>query len=141
MDSKPKEPSLSLVFCLDHQANPQRRGGSRWGPPDLSRTAEAAAGRAILDEQPLCVGTCRLCALILEESPGSRVLREEVLFAQSVCRCLRPAAPLDRVPSWLALRCPVLGGPRALCQIPSIRAPWGAPQSPAAKGSSSSPRA
>ena len=60
-----------------------------------------------------------------EDSPGSRVLGEKALFAQSVCRCLRPADPLDMVPCWLALIFPVLGGRRALCQIPSIRASWG----------------
>lgn len=73
---------------------------------DLSGTrAGAAAGRDTLPERPLSLAGSVLW-LPSEASPGSRVLGEKALFAQSVCRCPRPAHPLDTVPSWLALTFP-----------------------------------
>ena len=91
---------------------------------DLSRTrAGADAGRNTLPERPLSLAGSVLW-LPSEASPGSRVLGEKALFAQNVCCCLRPARPLDTVPSWLALTFPLLGGRRALCHRPSIRVSW-----------------
>lgn len=86
------------------------------------------------------VATDSIAEMEWNSSPGSRVLREEALFAQSVCHCLGPATPLDTVPSCLALGFPVLRGRRASvrCHPSGV---VGAPQAQVAQGSASSPGA
>lgn len=135
-DLKPEDPSLSSLFCLDHPADlqqfphcPKPCGGEG---ADGGLMICAGHGPGLLQEgtswtSSLCGSGLAGSVLWLpsEDSPGSRVLGEKALFAQSVCLCPRPTDPLDTVPCRLALIFPLLGGQRALCQILSIRASWG----------------
>lgn len=155
-DPKPEQPSILLISYPDHQAvsppiasSPllsRVKGGSPGRPPDLRRTGhDCRRYRAPLGRQPLWVQACWRsalhCQLLSEDAQGHRAPKEKALFAQSVCLCLRPASQLDSVPSRLGWWQVALGPKRALCQTPSIRASWWAPQAPVAQGSTSSPSA